>query len=297
MLLVAAQKSWRSTVRASRSDSPSLLTKVRADLRPKGGLVSTMIVVDPRMGAQAVVHGDPGLVAADAVKVEVHHAQPGRAVHDLPAVQGVPLQVLQLAPVHRRVMADDVVMGGQQEAAGATGRVADGVVGPGPHHVHDGLDQRAWREVLPGAGLHVLGVALQQRLVGVALHVGAEGQPVLAVDEFPHQPGQHGRFLYLVLGFAENHAQGAVLPSQRLQRVPVVGLQLVAVAGQQVWPSEAVGDGRRLVARQQGVGRAAALVHHLEEDEVGELFQVVAVGQPGIAQDVAVVPQLLPDGG
>ena len=85
------------------------------------------------------------------------------------------LQPLPLVPVHGWVMlGDDVVVGGQQEAAGAAGRVADGVVRAGAHHVHDGLDQRARREVLAGAGLHVLGVALQQGLVGVALHVGAE---------------------------------------------------------------------------------------------------------------------------
>ena len=78
----------------------------------------------------------------------------------------------------------------------------------------------------PGAGLHVLGVALQQRLVGVALHVGAEAVPVLAVDEVMHQPGQHGRFLDAALRLAEDDPQRARLPRQRFQRAPVVGLQL-----------------------------------------------------------------------
>ena len=181
------------------------------------------VVVDPRMGAQAVVHGDVGLVAADAVEVQVHGAEPGRAVHDLPAMQGVALEPLPLAPVHGRVAGDDVVVGRQQETAGAAGRVADGVVGAGAHHVHDGPDQRARREILSGAGLHVLGVALQQRLVGVALHVGVQRQPVLAVDELPHQPGQHGRFLDAVLGLAKDYAQGAGLSAQRLQGAAVVG--------------------------------------------------------------------------
>ena len=94
--------------------------------------------------------------------------------------------------------------------------------GTGVHHIHHGPDQRTRREVLPRAGLHVLGVALQQRFVGVALHVGAELQPVLAVDQLPHQPGQHGRFLDAVLGFAEDDAQGSGLSAQRLQRAPVV---------------------------------------------------------------------------
>ena len=45
----------------------------------------------------------------------------------------------------------DVVVGGQEEAAGAAGRVADGLPGLGLHDVDHGLDQRARREVLAGA--------------------------------------------------------------------------------------------------------------------------------------------------
>ena len=45
----------------------------------------------------------------------------------------------------------DVVVRGQQEAAGAAGRVADGLPGRGAHHVHDGLDERPRREVLARA--------------------------------------------------------------------------------------------------------------------------------------------------
>jgi hypothetical protein len=42
--------------------------------------------------------------------------------------------------------------------------------------VHHGLDQRPRREALAGAGLDVLRVALQQPLVGVAIHVGIADQ-------------------------------------------------------------------------------------------------------------------------
>ena len=80
------------------------------------------------------------------------------------------------------------------------------------------------------------------------------------------------------------------------QRATVVGFQLGAVARQQTGPVVALRYRRRLVIGQQREGRLAALVHHLEEDEVGQLLQVVAVGQTGPAQDVAVVPELLPDG-
>ena len=192
--------------------------KGQAGLAAEGRVGQHHVVVDAGMGPKAVVHGDVGLVAADAVEVQVHHAQPGRAVHDLPAVQGVPLQVLLLILVHGRVAVNNVVVGGQQKTAGAAGRVADGVVRAGAHRVHDRPDQRSRREILPGAGLYVLGVALHQRLVGVALHVGVHRQPVLAVDELPDQPGQHGRFLDPVLGLAENDSQGARLTDPPFSR-------------------------------------------------------------------------------
>jgi len=39
------------------------------------------------------------------------------------------------------------------------------------------------------------------------------------------------------------------------------------------------------------------LVRHFQEQQKRELLDLVAVGQPVIAQDVAVVPELLDEGG
>ena len=127
------------------------------------------------------------------MKVQVHDAEPGGAVHDLPSVESVVPQVSKLALVHAGAMVDYVVVSNQQEASCAAGGVADSEAGLRAHDVHDGLYQWASREVLPCPGLHVLGIALQQRLIGVALHVGAQGQPILAVDEISDQPGEHSR--------------------------------------------------------------------------------------------------------
>jgi len=38
------------------------------------------------------------------------------------------------------------------------------------------------------------------------------------------------------------------------------------------------------------------LVGHLEEEQVGELFHVIAIGDAVVPEDVAVVPQALDDG-
>jgi hypothetical protein len=54
------------------------------------------------------------------------------------------------------------------------------------------------------------------------------------------------------------------------------------------------------VLNRDGAGfaeHAAVLVVHLEEEQVGELLDVVAVGHAVVAQDVAVVPEALDDGG
>jgi hypothetical protein len=50
----------------------------------------------------------------------------------------------------------------------------------------------------------------------------------------------------------------------------------------------ALGHGGGLVE-----GRPPLLVGHLEEEQIRQLLQVIAVGQPVVPQDVAVVPELL----
>ena len=64
----------------------------------------------------------------------------------------------------------------------------------------------------PGPALGVLGVLLQQALVGVALHVGVEGHPLLAVDQVDDQAAQLGRVLNLVLGLAEDERPASRAP-------------------------------------------------------------------------------------
>jgi hypothetical protein len=68
------------------------------------------------------------------------------------------------------------------------GRVADRHPRLRPHHVDDPADQRPRREVLAGARLQVLGVPLEQPLVGIALNVDVEGHPLLPVDQVDDQP-------------------------------------------------------------------------------------------------------------
>jgi len=60
----------------------------------------------------------------------------------------------------------------------------------------------------------------------------------------------------------------------------------VAVEGEEGGPVETGGDGGGLAP-----GRKGALVRHLEEQELGQLLDVVAVGETVVAEDVAGVPE------
>ena len=223
---------------------------------------------------------------ADAVQQQVHRAQARHAVHQLDAVERAGLEFLLLRPVQRGALGQ-VVVRRQQEPARAARRIADRLPRPRRHAFHHRGDQRARGEVLPRAALHVFGVLLQQALVGVALHVGRQARPLLLVDQVHDQPPQLGRVLDLVLRLPENQPQHPRLLAQRVQHVPVMRLQLVAVLRQQARPVVALGHARRLAAQLR------LLLRHLQEQQERQLLDVIAVRQPVVPQDVAVVPELL----
>ena len=81
------------------------------------------------------------------------------------------------------------------------------------------------------------------------------------------------------------------LLAELFEDVAVVGFELVAVAARLATaspdPSGTIG---RPIER-----RLRLLVRHLQEEQEGELLDVVAVGEAVVAEDVAVVPELLDD--
>ena len=126
-----------------------------------------------------------GLGALDAVQQQVHGTQPGRQVGDLPTGERSGPQVRGLVGLQVREALKDRLVGAQEEATGAARRVADAVIGAGQHHVHNRRDQRPRREVLARAAGALLRRLLDQPLVGVALQVGVEAQPLVAVPRTP----------------------------------------------------------------------------------------------------------------
>ena len=128
-------------------------------------------------------------------------------------------------------------------------------------------------------------------LVDVALHVGAEHHPIRAVHHVD-QPKELGRIGDLVLCLGENLAQHASLLAKPAKQGNVVRFKLRAAAGGETRPAIVFGD-----ADIAAVGRSGVFVRHLEEDQVGQLFKVVAVADAVVAQRGTEAPDLRDDGG
>ena len=292
LLLVDAQKSSRWIVRLSFSASPFLVDDGHAALLAERRIGHHHLVIFAAVAAERVAHFDGHFVRAvraDAVQEHVHAAQPRHAVDQLDAVkrfrrQPLFLRTVQLIPLG----IGQVVVDRQEKSAGAAGRIADRHLRLGPHHIDHRRDQRTRRKILSRPAFHVRRVLLQQPFIGVALHVGGQRSPLFLVDQIDDQPPELRRVLNLVLRLAEDDAEHALLFAERLQQMAIMNFQLVAVLGEQAGPVEAFGNGRTFVER-----RLALFIGHLEKEQKRQLLDVVAVRQPVIAQDVAVVPEFL----
>jgi hypothetical protein len=131
-------------------------------LRPERRIREHHLEALVRIRFERVVDDDGALVllVADPVQEEVHHAEPGGVVDDLPPAKRVVPQVPFLVGVEQVVPRDPLVRR-EQEPARSARRVADPHSRLRAHHPDDRLDQRARREVLAGPRLHVLGVLLE----------------------------------------------------------------------------------------------------------------------------------------
>ena len=81
-----------------------------------------------------------------------------------------------------------------------------------------------------------------------------------------------GRVLNPILGLAEDQSEHALLSSKFVEGQGVVGFELGAVLLQQRGPVVAHGNSRRLIERL-----LRSLVGHLEEQQIGQLLDIVAI--------------------
>ena len=109
---------------------PLLVDDRDAALLPEGGIGEDHAVALAGVVGQAIdARLDRARIGVYAVEVEIHDAQAGRVGHDLPAMHKAGPQLLLLVLVESApLVLHDVVVGREEESAGAACRVADGVV-------------------------------------------------------------------------------------------------------------------------------------------------------------------------
>ncbi len=228
------------------------------------------------------------LGGADPVQVEVHRAEADDAGDDVGAAQRLRLEVLHRRPVELVVLGD-MVVGGEQEASGAAGGIADHLPRLRIHHLHDGADQRTRGEILPRPLVRGAGGLFEQAFVDRALDVHIHSGPILLRDH-PYHPLEIRWVGDLVLRLAENDPHQPRLLAEGLKRVAVVDFEIIPTPAVQLGPLE--GNRDRVVEAQLG-----HLVGKLEEKQVGDLLHVVAVTDPRVLEDVGVIPDFGDDGG
>ena len=241
---------------------------------PNGGFVSTIENRAPEVAANGVHRCNRALIRVDAMQVQVHHAQAGGVVHDFPAAQRLVLQVLLLIGVEL-VMLGHVVIEPPEESRRChrPGRRWCPPVLACMQSTMAAMSG-ARGEILAGSTLHVLGVLLKQPLIGIPLHVGVQREPTLTVNKVHDQPPQVCRVLNLVLGLAENDAEHSGLFTEPFQRLAVLRFERIAVEFDQLRPRVTLGNAAGLVER-----RLRPLIRHLQEQQVRQLLDVIAVAE------------------
>src|SRR3989338_8447995 len=187
----------------------------------------------------------------------------------------------------------DPLIGADEKTCRAASRVVNGKVNHGlpasgrrfreeefgesaPNDRPDGLSRR---EVLPRAFL-LSSVFLEETLVGLAFQVHVQGSPFSLVNQ-GDQLLEIDRFAELGERAGKNVAQDACFLGQGSEDFPIVLQQVGAGALAQAGPAARLGYGETL------------LVGQLQEQQVGELLDIVAVVDTVVSKGVAKTPKFL----
>jgi hypothetical protein len=167
----------------------------------------------------------------------------------------------------------------------------------GLHHRNDGLHERAGCEVLACAFLAFAGGLFEQALERRALHVHVHRGPVLLVNHGDDALEVDG-IVKARRGLGEDVGQQPAGLAELAEDVGVVVGQRGAGLGLEAGPRTIRDFLLALGVLGFNLGQVnAARIGHLEEQQIGELFDVVAVVHAVVAQRVAEAPEFLDDVG
>jgi hypothetical protein len=252
-------------------------------LGAEGRVGENTIEALPPVGlVDSIPQGDFSL---NAVEEKIHEGEASGSGDEVLAIVRAGLDAEDVLAVKSAFcLLHEPFVGAHEEAAGAARGVADREVGclpwVGLHDTYDGLDKDARREILPCAFLALACCLLQKAFKGGAFHVDIEGGPFFLIN--------HGNDALEVDGIVEARhalrediAQEAFALAEGAKGVRIMVGELRAAEGFEALPVAPFGD---LYLAFRG---------HFEEEEVGELFDVVPVVYAIVAEDVAKAPKFI----
>ena len=216
----------------------------------------------------------------------IHQTHAAGIGDDLIAVEGFVFQEGLLRLVQLVVIwVSQKIIGRQKKTTGTTSRVSNGFFWLRTHAL------RPRGKVLTGTGLGILSILLQQAFVDIPFHVRTHGGPLGAVHHID-QPVELGRILDFVLRFGEYLAEHTFLGAQRTQQLHIQNFEFGTFLVFQTLPAVLLGNAHIAI-----VGRFGILIRHFQEDQIGELFQIIAIAHPIVAQGGTETPDFGDDRG
>lgn len=252
----------------------------------EGGIGEDDIEAVGRWGfVDRVAQDDAGF---DAMEIKIHQGEAAGALDEfLAIVDGffdpagdVALEGAALGCVH------EPFIGGDEETARAASGIADREVWPnariGFHAADDGLDQDARREILAGAFLPFAGGFFEQALIRLRLYVHIKAGPIGFRNETDQTLEING-IVEAVLALGVNVAENARLLTELAKQIGIVIDQFRTGFLGEGWPVASLGQ------------FDAALIGHFDEEQIGDLLNVVAIIHAIVSKRVAETPEFLDD--
>ena len=219
----------------------------------------------------------------DIVQEQVHQRKPSRAGNQFLPEVGALLDAERHVAVKRPALCllQQPLVRADKEPAGTARGIADREVGLLPgigfHAPDNRLDQDTRREVLPGTLLPFARRLLQKSLERLAFHINVEFGPLRLIDETDqvlqvHRIGKPGECA------GKNIAEKSVLLPEFPEHIQVMIRQVRPGLRNECLPVAAFGK------------FDAPLICHLDEEEIGDLLDIIPVIDPVMPERVAESP-------